>query len=163
MTHQHTYYWATVCVQAYDVPLLKCQIHYQWGIQTLSGTAITTCKGAKKQSEGAVTSSFRAWKNKSSVSFSFNFEKEFWNFVPLTQKYPQTSQALLPNNIHNPVCVCVYTTKPASQTPSVYCCCCSDVLNSLSKSTGSVLSTDRCVSLREWGSTGHMWIKDWGG
>ena len=75
VTHQHTNYWATVCVQAYDVPLLKCQIHCQWGIQTLSGTAMRTCKGAKKQMEGAVTLSFRAWKNKSSVSFSFTFWK----------------------------------------------------------------------------------------
>lgn len=55
MTHQHTNYWPTVCVYARDVPLLKCQIQYQWGIQTLSGSVMKTCKGAKTETEEALT------------------------------------------------------------------------------------------------------------
>lgn len=34
------------------MPLLKCQIQYQWGIETLSGIVMKTCQGAKMQTEG---------------------------------------------------------------------------------------------------------------
>lgn len=35
MTHHLSNYRPAVCVEACNVPLLKCQIQYQWGIQTL--------------------------------------------------------------------------------------------------------------------------------
>lgn len=35
-SHQHTNHWPTVCIPAHRVPQHKCQIQYQWGIQTLA-------------------------------------------------------------------------------------------------------------------------------
>ena len=49
---------------------------------------------------------------KTNVQFPFHLILKRKGFVPLTQKCPQTSQALLPDNIYNPVCVCILPNQP---------------------------------------------------
>lgn len=112
------------------------------GVYRHSLAVMKTCHGAKKQTEGAVTSSLSLAKD-FSVSFSVTFGwlmKERL-FLLLTWKYSQCSQALLLDNTYgvnteDQLCtlstVCVYwpsqipakQTQCTVQTPTVHCCCC---------------------------------------
>lgn len=82
--------------------LLKCQIQYQWGIETLSGIVMKTCQGAKMQTEGGCDSESSSLEEDFSVSSSvLTFS---WllkgTLSTINLKISRISQVLLPDKTY---------------------------------------------------------------
>lgn len=110
--------------------LRKCQIQYQWGIETLSGIVMKTCQGAKMQTEGGCDSESSSLEEDFSVSSSvLTFS---WlvkgTLSTINLKISRISQALWPDNTYGVLkqkqklsCLAVFLLSreiPAFETPT---------------------------------------------